>query len=229
MTFVKIGGRSRPSISDAAILMWNWRALSYLSSSRKSYSSAMIRIRFDKIKETLLTAEFGTMLIGIFRGFLVRRSSDVEKTVDTGLDGIDTLVPQLKRLPRIRRIFVDDTVDELLNRHDILRGAEFTNIVQHARSSASKRFKDRVYRGHEMLEHDNLVDGLFSCLQGGLAWRYYQLSRSILSVRSTSTMLTAVRILSASRKFFNAIAGQNSRYFVCGRTHLRELQRTSLL
>jgi hypothetical protein len=120
------------------------------------------------------------MLIGIFRGLLVRCSSDVEETIDTRLDGIDTLVPQLKRLPRIRRIFVDDTVDELLDGHNILRGTEFTDIVQHARPSASKRFEDRVYRGHEMLEHDDLVDGLFTCLQGGLAWRYDQLRQSVL-------------------------------------------------
>lgn len=67
-----------------------------------------------------LTTEFRTVLVCIFRGFLVCCSSHIKKTVHTRLDGIDTLISQLQRLPRIYGVFIDDTVNELLDGRQIL-------------------------------------------------------------------------------------------------------------
>jgi hypothetical protein len=82
----------------------------------------------------------------------------------------------------------------------------FANIVQHSGCCSSEGLEDRIHRIDKLLEHDDLIDGIFSRLQSDFAWRDNQLQRGQhVDEPATTQTYTAVSILSASRKFFSAV------------------------
>jgi hypothetical protein len=87
-----------------------------------------------------------------------------------------------------------------------MQTTDLADVVQHARPSAGQCFEDRIDRAHEMLQHDDLVDGILRRLQGGFGGSDDQLKYQSTSSHTTvSTIRTAVNILSASRKFLSAM------------------------
>ena len=75
------------------------------------------------------------MLVCILGSFFVSSPSDIQEAVDTRLDGIDTLISQLKGLPRICSIHVDHAIDELLNGCHVLRRAELNWEISKAQTN----------------------------------------------------------------------------------------------
>lgn len=68
------------------------------------------------------------MLICVLCSFLICGAGDVEEAVDPRLYSIDTLIPQLKWLPRIDSVLVDHAIDEFLYGCNVLGGAKLSRI-----------------------------------------------------------------------------------------------------
>lgn len=70
------------------------------------------------------------MLICVLRSFLVSRPGNIEEAIDARLHSIGALVSQLKRLLCIVCVFIDDAINELLNRCHVLRSAKLQGRVR---------------------------------------------------------------------------------------------------
>jgi hypothetical protein len=172
------------------------------------------------------------MLISILRCLLVRRSRDIQQAIDTRLDGINALIPELKRLPGVSCVLVDHAIDELLYGCHILRGAELTRESVNGTNTMAWKFTSRMLSSMldpvpvsaskigftEPTKCFNMMTWLMACsvvCKVGLVGVI--MSYTPVSCRNSeaSTVHTAVNIRSASRKFLRAIAGQSSPCFEC--------------
>ena len=93
-------------------------------------------------------------LVDVGRSLLEGLSRHIEKTIDSGLDGIDSLIPQIQWQTLVGNILVDVVLDELLYRSNVPWVAQLSNGGQKMRPSASQRLEDRVDGLHDMLEKD---------------------------------------------------------------------------
>jgi hypothetical protein len=87
-----------------------------------------------------------------------------------------------------------------------MQTTDLADIVQHARPSAGQCFENRIDRSYEVLQHDDLVDGILRRLESWFRRSDDQLeTQSTSSLAVASTIRTAVNIRSTSRKFLSAM------------------------